>query len=49
MGRPADAKPAAEDCVLIVSDRAGMDYRMVVDTRNALKECGGGRNHIVKL
>ncbi len=47
---------AAQDCVLILTDHASVDYSMVartaplvVDTRNALKEYEGERSHIVKL
>jgi UDP-N-acetyl-D-glucosamine dehydrogenase len=47
---------AGQDCVVIVTDHAGVDYRrvaeaapLIVDTRNALKGYQGCRRHIVKL
>jgi UDP-N-acetyl-D-glucosamine dehydrogenase len=50
------ATVARQDCALILTDHAGVDYAMValaaplvVDTRNALKGYAGCRDHIVKL
>ncbi len=46
---------AAQDCVLIATDHSAYDYdlivrhaRLVVDTRNATKNVGQGREKIVK-
>ena len=47
---------SGQDCVLILTDHAAVDYHrvaqtapLVVDTRNALKGYKGCRDHIVKL
>ena len=46
---------AGYDCVLVATDHAAYDWQMVadhakliVDTRNALKDVRGRREHIVK-
>lgn len=54
VGEPLDEAAGAADCVVIVTDHAGVDYaglaaraKLVVDTRNALKGVSG--DHIVRL
>jgi UDP-N-acetyl-D-glucosamine dehydrogenase len=52
----SDEELAAADAVLIVTDHRDLDYRHVVDTaglvvdcRNATREAGDGRAHVVRL
>jgi len=54
VAEPLDKAAGAADCVVIVTDHAGVDYaalaaraKLVVDTRNALKGTPG--DHIVRL